>query len=295
MYYIKASDRRVKKAFRFANSLIRRRRSNAHALNEFTPEGATSDVTLRRVELFNLIKCYTEVQSRNSSGHLHLLEIGAGKDLFQPIQRSKIPGLNQTLYDIEYQLDYSAVTQSIRSTYPNRLITTPRSRQEMVELLSSLNIEYISGDYSSIISHVRDYPIDIFFSFATLEHIPFESIEQLFGGIQLANTKTYRCIHLIDFSDHYSNFLPISEHNFLLYPPPFRQYLFPTAFYQNLKFLDDYITLFKEIYMQPAFIEVKKFTTVDTSTSKTLYNFFLNPKPLLDDLIITAALIVYDV
>lgn len=169
-------------------------------------------------------------------GNSHGLEIGAGKDLALAFMaRSRgIKGI--TSIDLFPQVTVSHVERLRESLERQNLIDSKLLEDLSAGLLEKLEkrgIRYLAPTDASD-NKLEGGALDFAISLNTLEHIPADSLPDIF----LETNRTLKTgalfVNMVDYSDHYSNSDPtITEYNMLKFPAPLWKLFNPPRNYQN--------------------------------------------------------------
>jgi hypothetical protein len=174
-----------------------------------------------------------------------VIEFGAGKSLAQNIFLSPY-GYSQTVVDLFPMIDLSMVRDAA-----NQISKITNQQVYPIELISDLkknyNIHYLAP-FDLCKSNFHADSFDACISTATLEHIPRDSIIDIFKELQRIIVHNGIISAVIDYSDHYAytdnsisklNFLKFSENEFCKYNHK--------SHYQNRLRHDDYEDIFESL------------------------------------------------
>jgi len=131
-----------------------------------------------------------------------LFEFGAGKGLAQNIFLSKLMP-SQIVVDLFRMIDFDIINNSIDSI--NSLTNQANSPIKSIEdLESSFGIKYFAP-YDASKTDLDSSSIDVCVSSHTLEHIPKQSIIDIFKELKRVLKPSGYISALIDYSDHYAH------------------------------------------------------------------------------------------
>jgi hypothetical protein len=183
----------------------------------------------------------------------HLMEFGAGWDLYNNITMYCMGVNRQYLVDVRRWAKAEAVNAVIRHLQtdppdgairiPDRLI---RNAHLENDLSKCYGISYNAPADARTLP-VEDATFDVIATTTTLEHIP----EDILHGIMKECTRVLRSqglmSHLIDYSDHYANSDPdINEFNYLRFDERQWKKFNPSIHFQNRFRTPFYVKLFKD-------------------------------------------------
>jgi len=205
-------------------------------------------------EILNDIDFHRKNIQSNSS--LKVLEIGAGKSIFQNIMLSR-DDLYQMVIDRDILIDYDLVNNSIEKKSKSNSLDFPKvcSRDE---LLSGYNIDY-RAPFSLANLEKLSVKFDCFISTNTFEHIPRVQIIDYMGIMKTVLKDDAYLSIIIDYSDHYSHTdKNISKINFLKFSnKTFERFFNTTAHYQNRLRHEDYKSIFTNSGFEIIFDQAK--------------------------------------
>jgi SAM-dependent methyltransferase len=222
----------------------------------------------------------------NNLSDANFFEFGAGWDLIIPILYSCIGVKSQTIVDLYLNVRYDLIEDTLSRIRKDRekieaLCQNKINVYDTIKINSlddldrHFGIRYLAP-YDARKTNFQDESFDFISNTATLEHIPYEDLIQIFYECHRILKKNGIISCLIDLKDHYSYFdKSISYYNFLKFGENSFKYINSSVFYQNRLRYKDYIEIFKKCNYK---IIYEKIDFPDTNDIEILKNLKINKK-----------------
>lgn len=185
----------------------------------------------------------TYLEKYNAKGFV--FEFGAGKSLAQNLYLSSIID-RQLIVDLNPMLDLELVEQA-RAFLAEKTKLKASTRIEKVADLDNYGLTY-KAPFDAASSGLEDESVDACISTNTLEHIPYESIREIFAELHRVLKGSGIVSAKIDYSDHYAHTdNSISLLNYLRFDERTWRKFNHRCHYQNRLRHYEYIELFRSL------------------------------------------------
>jgi hypothetical protein len=174
---------------------------NAQPLLYFLQKNVTRHSRINKLEINENWITHQNVLINNQCTSL-VFEFGAGKNLAQNIYLSNVLQ-RQLVVDLNPMIDIDLVDQA-RSLLASKLNLRSKSVIKSLSDLNNYAIDY-RAPYDASNTDLRSKSIDACISTNTLEHIPKESIKDIFLELFRILKDTGVVSTIIDYSDHYAH------------------------------------------------------------------------------------------
>jgi SAM-dependent methyltransferase len=200
---------------------------------------------------------YEKYNSSKGLSNVKFFEFGAGWDLIIPVLYSCIGVKSQTIVDLYLNVRYDLIEDTltkikkykdeIESICQKKIKVSDTTTINCLDDIEKLfGIRYLAP-YDARKTNLPDESFDFISNTATLEHIPYEDLIQIFRECRRILKKNGIISCIIDLKDHYSYFdKSISYYNFLKFSDEAFGKFNSSVFSQNRLRYKDYIGIFKK-------------------------------------------------
>jgi SAM-dependent methyltransferase len=220
----------------------------------------------------------------NNLSNVKFFEFGAGWDLIIPVLYSCIGVKSQTIVDVHLNIRYDLIEDTMTKVkkYRDKIESLCQKKIKVYDSIKINNLEDIEkflgikylAPYDARKTNFQDESFDFISNTATLEHIPYEDLIQIFYECHRILKKNGIISCMIDLRDHYSFFdKSISYYNFLKFSEKTFSCFNSSIFSQNRLRYKDYIDIFKKCNYE---IVYEKIDLPDDNDINELKNLKIN-------------------